>query len=259
MGSRRIKRRWFVVAGLLIAVGVLTMLVSFAWPLIRDLRKAARQRHLVQQIRSAGGEVSYAHEIDKSTPWPSRTKVRIFGVDYCADVAVVTFPGGTGSDDLMQLLSGLPKLQFLLTENSPITDKGLEYIASLKELKRLSLCGARISDVGIKSLRGLKHLGYLNLNRTAITDAGLESLEGLEGLHFLRLCGTRVTEAGLARLVHLPKLEILHVSIGPNGGLDIRRLEKELPKCLISGEDEKGKLWLPGDGECVGGLKRGHH
>ena len=217
------------------------MLMSLAWPLVGDLRKAAKQKCLVQAIRSQGGKVRYAHEYIRAAPQPSPLWTSIFGLDSCADVTDVHFPRGTATDDQLRLVSGLPKLQDLYVGDSPITDAGLEHIASLKELANLSLCGTEISDAGLKSLSGLKHLRYLNLDRTKVTDAGLEALEGLEELHFLCVCRTRVTEAGLARLACLPKLGVLNVSAGSDGGLVARRLKHELPSARSYGIDDSGK------------------
>jgi hypothetical protein len=144
-----------------------------------NIRAAGEQKRRVEALRSVGANVSYAHENWRAGPEPSPMLVRIFGIDFCAEVADVRIPKGSASDDTMRIVSGFVHLDSLCIEDNPITDAGLEHITSLSELCTLSLGATDVTDAGMKSLGGLTSLRFLDLDDTKITDVGLESFTGL--------------------------------------------------------------------------------
>jgi hypothetical protein len=92
-----------------------------------------------------------------------------------------------------------------------IQDHDLEALGKSSSLEQVSLRGClNITDGGASHLVGLSNLKWLVLDGTSITDGGLEYLYGLKKLRFLDLRNTSVTEAG------------------------IRRLQAQLPECLVS-------------------------
>jgi len=88
-------------------------------------------------------------------------------------------------------------------------DADLGQVAACKGLQTLVLRGTQVTDTGLAQLKELTGLQVLDLGGTQVTDAGLDQLKDLKGLRVLQLWGTRVTRAGL------------------------RRLQRELPNCLI--------------------------
>ncbi len=113
-----------------------------------------------------------------------------------------------GAADLA-LLSGLPKLDTLLLDNTPVTDDGMAFLARVKDLQTLSLAGTPVTDNGLVHLTPRTGLWHLMLNKTSVTDAGLVHLSGLTNLRTLWLQETRLTDDGLAHLSPLVNLEYL--------------------------------------------------
>jgi hypothetical protein len=240
------RRRFGITASLIAAVSVACLAACAR--LVVGVRAAAEQKRLVQEIRSHGGKVRYAYEYIRSVPQPSPLLVSIFGLDFCADVTEVGFPKGTATDALVRATSRLRSLESLIVLDSPVTDAGLESVASLRKLASLTLCGTEVGDAGIKWLRGLTRLRFLDLDRTKVTDSGLAELHELGELHCLLVRRTRVTEDGLANLRSLPLLDVVNVSVGGDRGLDVSRLQRALPRCLICGEDDMGRTaYYPGE------------
>ncbi len=116
------------------------------------------------------------------------------------------------ADRNLELLSGLEsqllRVNFSRTE---ITDEGLEQLSRMDKLEQLRLSSPRITDAGLACLRRLDHLRFLHLIDMPITDAGLEHLHALKSLESLYLDGTKVTDDGIERLVAaLPQVH-LHI------------------------------------------------
>lgn len=92
----------------------------------------------------------------------------------------------------------------------PATDETLEQLASLRKLEVLDLTCSKITDKGLKHLKFMKKLSYLRLDSTETSDAGLVYLQDLKQLKELLLIDTRVTDDGVAELSRrLPKLKVV--------------------------------------------------
>jgi hypothetical protein len=231
-------RHWIVLVRILIIV-IFLLCLGYGCRLLAVIHEAEEQREAISEIKNKGAEVRYAYEYMREVPKPSATLTSIFGLDFCANVTDVHFPKGTADNSQLITVSKLKKIESLYLGDNPITDKGLKYVATLKDITELSLCGTNISDAGMKYLSRLSNLYYLDIDRTNITDDGLESLEENDKLGFLSVCGTHVTESGLGKLVRLPKLKILRVTVGGKKGINTENLKRLLPKCFISGINEK--------------------
>jgi Leucine-rich repeat (LRR) protein len=112
----------------------------------------------------------------------------------------------------LEHLRGLPKLNTLILDTTPVTDAGLACLAELSGLVSLSLTGCeQVTDAGVAHCKGLIRLRRLELGNTQVTDAGLAYIEGLTDLEELDLHGTLITDAGLVHLRRLAKLRALHL------------------------------------------------
>lgn len=92
--------------------------------------------------------------------------------------------------------------------HSPITDRGLEVLASLPMLERFSMGWAqRITDAGVAHLRACERLEVVNLMGTPAGDGLLEAVRGKSRLRELKT-GRGVTDASLPLLHELPLLRV---------------------------------------------------
>ncbi len=132
-------------------------------------------------------------------------------------------------------LSNLPKLKTLiLTDNTLVSDKGLEnlseftslesidinsdnitgeclkHLQSLPALKRVDLDLSMMNDEGMKYLRGLP-INRLHLSNSDITDQGLASVNEIYSLVGIVLDNTAITDDGLKYLSGL--LDIQYISL----------------------------------------------
>src|SRR5260370_29077513 len=102
------------------------------------LRADEAEARIVKHIKKLGGEVS------------GRPATR------------VDIPNGKAfTDEDMEVLSGLRKLEYLNLRGARITDKGVRHLAHLPQLQTLFLGSTLISDDGLRHLAGLKNLSYL--------------------------------------------------------------------------------------------------
>ena len=107
----------------------------------------------------------------------------------------------------------LPKLSWLILNDVPVRDAGLEHVQGCTGLRRLSLQNAQITDAGLHRLAGLVELRILHLDDNPIGDAGVEHLHALRRLETLTLRNTRVTPEGVRRLKQaVPAVEVVGVS-----------------------------------------------
>jgi Leucine-rich repeat (LRR) protein len=90
----------------------------------------------------------------------------------------------------------------------------LKDLAGLTNLRALYLFYLPVTDAELKLVAGLKNLQVLDLSNTAVTDLGLKKLAGMKGLRWLNVSTAGVTAAGLAAL------------------------QKELPNCKITADED---------------------
>jgi hypothetical protein len=94
-----------------------------------------------------------------------------------------------------------------------LSDNCLQPLQAMTRLETLTLSGNRITDEGLAMIAGLPKLEYLILDATDVTDAGLKHLEGMKNLKSVSLGATLVTPEGIKKLQRaIPGLEVdLHV------------------------------------------------
>jgi hypothetical protein len=141
-------------------------------------RAARRQRTAIQYLYGLGNRVhisasvrSPAHLFEAILPDYARSKA----------VAVIDLRDSTFSDKdipiLCEAMGQCHVLESLMLDDTDITDRALEKIATLTSLSNLSLSGTSVSDQAIQSVLRLPNLRTLTLERcTYITDASLPAL-----------------------------------------------------------------------------------
>jgi Ran GTPase-activating protein (RanGAP) involved in mRNA processing and transport len=79
--------------------------------------------------------------------------------------------------------------------NPDVTDQTLEQLRKMDRLQELDLSNTQVTDAGLKILRNLPALRSLRLKNTRITDPGFhEFLAGKDSLMQLDLRGTAVSQ-----------------------------------------------------------------
>ena len=120
-----------------------------------------------------------------------------------------------------------------LSENSQISNAGMESIGKLTSLKKLNLWRDALTDDGVRQLAGLTNLEWLNLDNTQLSDAGLDSLQGMHKLTFLHLGSTSISDAGLPKLTGLTALKDLKVTRTAVSQAGVDELKKSLTSTAI--------------------------
>ena len=138
------------------------------------------------------------------------------------------------SDAGLESLVALENLTDLdLSENSIISDLGMEHVGKITTLKRLNLWRVALSDFGVGKLAGPKEIDWLNLDNTSLSDTGLIHLQGMAKITFLHLGSTTITDAGLVHLEGLTTLKDLKVTRTAVTEEGVASLNKKLPTTEI--------------------------
>jgi hypothetical protein len=123
---------------------------------------------------------------------------------------LLTIVGNRITDSGMVHVARLSTLR-VLTLNCNVTDTGLELLAYLPNLERLDLTQTRITDAGLGHLKNYARLTTLVLNGTQLTDEALPAIAQLKTLQQLYLGHTSVDDAAVASLMHMEQLQLLYV------------------------------------------------
>ena len=92
------------------------------------------------------------------------------------------------------LLGSKHDVAVLQMANPDVTDQTLEHLKGMNRLEELDLNNTQVTDSGLKILRDLPALASLRLKNTKVTDQGFqESLAGKATLMQLDLRGTQVS------------------------------------------------------------------
>jgi hypothetical protein len=145
---------------------------------------AHRQKKAVDEVRNAGGEVYYSHQLELLSDPPGRLRRFIAGTlgeEWAYSVTgVIFYPDkGHAADDSVRVLGDMPQLQRLtiwpesrgaktLSNRASfgLTDEGVDIINQiLPHLDHLWLSAARVSDKKIDELLCRKNLTSLQVLR----------------------------------------------------------------------------------------------
>jgi len=221
-----------------LVVLVVAVAVPLGWFGVK-MREAERQRRAVVAVERAGGWVEY-HQMDEFLQMTGRQEppapawlMKLVGVDFFADIAVVSLSSTAVGNETMEHLSVLTKLEVLLLGDTNVSDLGLEHLTSMTKLEVLSLADTNVSDLGLEHLKGMTKLTRLTLSETQITDLGLKHLGGMTSLLNLSLYCTHVSDVGLKHLKGLANLHYVDVSDTQVTVEGIKDLREALPSCAI--------------------------
>jgi len=178
------------------------------------IKNAARQNQAVGNIRKIQAricsgtphqQIRYGCSALTTRPGPRQ---EIVGIGFAVEVdsgcgCCYVNTGSDVSDEDLDQLSCLYRLERLDVPDAQITDAGLARLGNLKNLRELDLSGNAITDEGLAHLRGLKDLARLNVSRTGITDAGFVHLAALRSLQQLDFGSTSATGIGMKQLASL--------------------------------------------------------
>jgi hypothetical protein len=147
MSDQPMRKPWwrlfrFRLQGLVIAIGILCGALGWI------VHRAKVQRDAVTAVERAGGKVMYDCEWrwnNRGRPVPTgATRWRgwlsdHFGIDYFSNVTYVEL-SYRGSDDLLEQIGQLHKLEYLVFAGSPVSDAGLAHLDGLMLFARLKSC-----------------------------------------------------------------------------------------------------------------------
>lgn len=105
-------------------------------------------------------------------------------------------------EDDLAALAGMKTLQFLdVSDNPSVTDAGIAALAGLENLRYLNLTNTRVTGTGFKDRADMVSLEQLRLKECPVTDESLAAIPRFPKLTLLHLGGTQVTDTGLMSLV----------------------------------------------------------
>ena len=162
---------------------------------------------------------------------------------------------GITDDDLIQLVSRLPRLRRLSLRNTPqVTDYAIVEIAAFSELTQISLIELQLDGQCLSSLASMRSLKLLDLRRChGINGAAWSQLAAAPQLAELRIGGAGVDNRVLEAVARLPQLRRLTIEDANVDGLGIshlaanpataRRLESlAVSRCSALGDEQLKSL-----------------
>ncbi len=120
------------------------------------------------------------------------------GLPYDRD-AQLEIVGPIGDADLM-FLEGNRHVIDLRLSASLITDEGLKVITRLPRLLKLTSDNPRVGDTGLQYVAGCQELALLAVDSPCVTNAGLVYFHRMSQLWKLVLKETHVTDNGISEL-----------------------------------------------------------
>lgn len=132
-----------------------------------------------------------------------------------SDLKKLRLWGRTVTDEVVDLLLGMPKLVDLSLINTQVTDKSVTKLAvirpaALPQLRALSFQGSGgVTNAAIDDLLRMKDLTHLTVCYTSVDSQGIVKLGALKKLKLLDLRGCRVSNDALAVAEQLPALVAL--------------------------------------------------
>jgi internalin A len=137
------------------------------------------------------------------------------------------------SDEGMESISELAKLQTLLLDKTSVGDAGLRHLAKLGNLQELSLRETKVTDDGLREIARLKDLRTLDLSGTMMSGAGLQELTALGSLEVLYLNNTQVDENAVKHLTKLRQLRRLFLDNTRLSEDAVRAIRRAIPQCRV--------------------------
>lgn len=199
-------------------------------------RESASSKTAAQPTASAAAEPDAADAI--ATLEAAKAKL---GRNSAGNITSVTVPAGAISEQLLDALAKLPKLQSLAIVDNELALPVCQHIAKLKNLRQLDVrdctlgndelaaaaaglgqlqvlrmsgkTGATtVDDGGMAALKNCPHLKVLSADFLWVSETGLAELTGLKELRELYLAGTLVDDAALAKIAEMPAMQKLRIA-----------------------------------------------
>lgn len=133
------------------------------------------------------------------------------------------------TDELHEVLSGLPKLNQLRLEG-PVDNAQVEMLVStLPDVKVLNLPHGTFDSSGLESLSGHQSLELLRFSSPHVDDADLAAIPRFSRLKFLHLMHVPITDQGLEHIVAAKKLQSFYLDGGTCTEEGLSKLIKARP------------------------------
>src|SRR5436190_20979421 len=132
-------------------------------------------------------------------------------IGKCQVLRKLDFYYGNVSDDTLEPLRELEKLEYLSLSGNPVSS-GVRVVRHLKNLRSLILERTQVDDHALEVFRELPKLGELFIGSPNVTDSGVAHLAECSSLHTLSIASPRVTCRGVETLTALGNLKTLYFS-----------------------------------------------
>lgn len=234
------KRRWlrFSLRGLLIVVFLLA--VPLAW-LGAKINTGRRETAYAAAVWKAGGQARFDYNayagsciaMQPKGPWLLRAVLgkNIFsriclvdlsgvedvgglvgGLEKLSQLDTLTLPAGPQSDELIDSVARLSRLQELTLNGSEVTPLQMRRLLACDSLGHLELRGASAADEILAELAHAEHLSSVSVISGTTTDDGMKSLSEIKSLYFLEIRDLpAVTNQGFQYLAKSPSLELARI------------------------------------------------
>jgi hypothetical protein len=176
------------------------------------------QRDAAAAIERAGGTVIYSWQVEGGVvrpgarPWAPRWLVNRLGADYFGHVVEVRL-NERGDESVLAEVAKLGRLETLVVQAAPMTDRGIAQLDRLAALRSLALASSPgLTDAGLAHLATHSHLEELLLvSEPEIDRAGLGHLKHLQRLRILSL--SMRSDDSVGELADFPRLNRLYLNV----------------------------------------------
>jgi len=112
------------------------------------------------------------------------------------DLETISLHESTGVSNIVPCLRS-PRLRNFQADNSDLQDASLADVARFPALRMCTIVDTPITDRGLEYLRGHASVEYLDVSHTNITDESINLFESLLSLRDLGLSGTKVSQRAI--------------------------------------------------------------
>ena len=132
-------------------------------------------------------------------------------IGHLDSIETLILDEGVVTDESIETIAGLPRLQHLRLRLSPISDRGLKLLSEAESLWYLNLPHAECTSEGIAALANLPRLRQLRLGSPNLSNEVTREIAKLDSLRGIHLIGVAVTDEGLKTLAAMPHLESIYL------------------------------------------------
>ncbi|NQV27391.1 MAG: hypothetical protein HQ518_23835 [Rhodopirellula sp.] len=108
-----------------------------------------------------------------------------------------------------------------------------ESLSNFEQLEQLALTGSPVTDRDLPQLTSLRTLRSLDLSYTRVSSSGLSILSRVEDLQTLSLNGVSLDAAAVEPLSQLTRLRSLSLIDSDISAEDVESVKHALPRCLV--------------------------